>query len=111
MTMVNKYKNIKTVVDGITFDSKAEAKRYGELKLLVLGNEIESLKVQPRFPVTINGLKCFTYVGDFQYTDLRIGDTVVEDVKSLYTAKLGMFRLKKKIVKAVLGIDIIEIIA
>lgn len=45
----NKYGNIKTVIDGIKFDSKRESERYLELKLLEKAGEISDLKLQPRF--------------------------------------------------------------
>lgn len=44
-----KYHNIKTEVDGILFDSKLEAKRYGELKILLKAGQIKSFKRQPSF--------------------------------------------------------------
>ena len=45
----NKYRNIKTEVDGIKFDSKREAQRYQELKLLEKGGVISNLELQPKF--------------------------------------------------------------
>lgn len=36
----NKYGAKKTVVDGVTFDSKAEARRYQQLKLMQQAGEI-----------------------------------------------------------------------
>ena len=41
-----KYNNIKTVIDGITFASKRESKRYSELKLMQAGNLISDLQLQ-----------------------------------------------------------------
>ena len=41
-----KYGNRKTVVDGITFDSKAEANRYKELRALELTGVIKGLELQ-----------------------------------------------------------------
>ena len=49
-----KYRNIKTVVDGITFDSAKEARRYGELKLLEKSGRISGLEVQPAFRIVVN---------------------------------------------------------
>jgi dsDNA-binding SOS-regulon protein len=42
----NKYLNKKTEIDGITFASKKEAKRYSELKLLEKAKKIEDLQLQ-----------------------------------------------------------------
>lgn len=97
--MLNKYHARKTVVDGITFDSRAEAARYTELKLLERAGEISSLVLQPEFELipgyTKNGRKvrAVKYRADFQYTDLA-GRTVIEDVKGVRTKE---FAIKKKI--------------
>jgi hypothetical protein len=112
MTKPSKYKNIKTVVDGITFSSKAEAKRYGELKLLEKAGEISDLELQPRYALEMAGfetgeaVKVATYVADFSYFT-KDGDFIVEDVKGFRTE---VFKLKKKMVKAQYGIDIQEIL-
>jgi len=105
---MNKYRAKKTVVDGITFDSKAEARRYGELKLLVKSNQICHLELQPRYDIIVQGHKICFYKADFRY---QIGmedggDVVVEDVKGMLTP---VYRLKKKLVKACHGVDIVEV--
>ena len=51
---MSKYRNIKTEVDGIVFDSKAEARRYAELRLLEKANEISDLRLQYPFECKIN---------------------------------------------------------
>lgn len=97
--MTNKYHARKTTIDGITFDSRAEAARYTELKLLERAGEITSLVLQPEFELipgyTKNGRKVRSvkYIADFMYTD-RNGKTVIEDVKGVRTKE---FLLKKKI--------------
>lgn len=101
-----KYGNKKTVVDGITFASKAEARRYGELKILERCKHIADLRLQPRFDCIVNGTKVCTYIADFQYFDLKAGANVVEDVKGF---KNMFYRLKKKLVHACLGIEIKEV--
>ncbi len=84
-----KYRAVKTVVDGHTFDSKAEAERYGELKLLQRDGQISNLELQPSFelePKTIVGgrrLTSICYVADFRY--LENGEWVFEDVKGVRT--------------------------
>ena len=45
----SKYRNRKVSVDGITFDSRKEAQRYRELKLLLLAGEIIGLQMQVPF--------------------------------------------------------------
>ena len=102
---MTKYNAKRTTVDGITFASQKEAKRYQELKLLERAHKIFSVIVQPRFDLIVNGKKCGKYLADFSYhTD--DGGLVVEDVKGV---KTPVYRLKKKLVKALYGIDITEV--
>lgn len=106
----SKYNAVKTEVDGITFASKAEARRYSELKLLERGRWIEALELQPRFDCIVNGIKVCTYVADFRYAEpslsSRYGRTVIEDVKGV---KTPVYRLKKRLAEALHGITITEI--
>lgn len=88
----NKYHAVKTTVDGITFDSKAEAKRYIELKLMLRAGQIKSFNRQPSF-LLAGGIR---YRPDFIVWD---GSQVwVEDVKGMPTAafkvKAAEFREK-----------------
>ena len=92
----NKYGAIKTVVDGITFHSKKEAERYKQLALLESTGKIDNLRLQPRIPLMVNGIKIGHYVGDFQYTHL--GKQVLEDVKSIAT-RTPVYKIKKKILE------------
>ena len=55
----------------------------------------------------INGVKVCTYIADFTYEEL--GGVVVEDVKSEFTRKDPVYRLKNKLMKACHGIDIREV--
>lgn len=101
-----KYGNKKTVVDGVTFSSKREAARYGVLKLLERNGEIGALELQPPYRLEVNGTLVCKYVADFRYVDLRTGETVVEDAKGFKTRE---YNIKKKLVKAVHGIEIREV--
>lgn len=101
---MNKYHNIKTTIDNITFDSQKEAKRYCELKLLQKVGAIKDLELQPRFEIlpafTANGQKFrkTEYVADFRYIDVQNnGIEVIEDVKSEFTQSLPLYKLKKKL--------------
>jgi hypothetical protein len=107
-TAVNKYGAIPTVVDGVRFASRAEASRYSELRLLEKAGQIVALTVQPRWPLTVNGYKVGTYVGDFAYSDVVSGRFIVEDVKSPPT-KTPSYRLKRKLMLALHGLDVTEI--
>lgn len=100
-----KYRNIPTVVDGIRFASKREAKRYSELKLMEKAGEILGLECQPRFKLIVNSRPIATYVADFTYR-FRNGLTIVEDVKGVKTA---VYSLKKKLMLAIYGIAIREV--
>lgn len=105
----NKYNAIKTNLDGITFDSRREAVRYAELKLLQRAGDISKLQCQPSFVLEANGVAICKYVADFAYISTSTGKTVVEDVKSKAT-KTPVYRLKKKLAEAQKPpIDIIEI--
>lgn len=105
----SKYGNTPTAIDGITFHSKAEAKRYGELKLLHRAGRISELILQPEFPITVNGITVARYLADFQYYDAE-GELVIEDVKSEGTKGNAVYRLKRKLVEAVHGIRIVEVL-
>tara|TARA_R110000851_G_scaffold327364_1_gene496780 strand:+ start:384 stop:707 length:324 start_codon:yes stop_codon:yes gene_type:complete len=94
MTSYRKYKNIPTELDGINFDSKKEARRYQDLKLLQMGNVISNLEIQPVIPLMVNGTKIGRYTGDFKY--IENGKEIIEDVKSTAT-KTRDYMLRKKI--------------
>jgi len=102
---MNKYKAIKTVVEGITFDSKKEARRYLQLKLLVRAGAITDLELQPKFDLIVNGTKCGFYKADFRYVNKGVNEVIVEDVKGM---KTPVYNLKKKLIKAIYGIEIFE---
>jgi hypothetical protein len=101
-----KYGNVPEWVDGIRFASRAEARRYQELKLLVRAGAISHLKIQPSYKLVVNGVKVATYRADFHYDEN--GRLVVEDVKSRPTMT-PVYRLKKKLLKALYDIDIKEV--
>ncbi len=102
----SKYGNIKTVIDGITFDSRKEAARFCELKLLQRAGKIDGLTCQVPFEVRLNGEKICVYVADFRYLDLETTGYVIEDVKGMRTP---VYKLKKRLVEAQYGIVITEI--
>lgn len=105
-----KYGNTPTVVDGIRFDSKAEARRFQELKYRLEAGEIAYILRQPSFALTVNGIHIAKYVGDFEYFDVATETTIVEDVKSP-VSKTPVYRLKRKLMRAIHGIEIVEIMS
>lgn len=95
---MTKYRAKKTVIDGIKFDSKKEAKRYIVLKALEGKGEIEKLMLQPRFLLQEgfrkNGkaYRKIEYVADFMYE--QDGKLIIEDVKGI---KTDVYKLKQKL--------------
>jgi len=122
---VSKYRAVRTEVDGITFDSKREAARYQELKLLEKAGGVWNLALQPKFtfpfrygatPTGKRG-RYAEYIADFRYhiepmnvdewpgplwnePDWRL---VVEDAKGMQTPKS---RLQVALVEYFWGIKV-----
>lgn len=99
----NKYRAIKKVVDGYTFASSGEAKRYAELSMLQKAGKIHGLALQRRFRIEVKQLHICDYVADFTYYEGRV--FVVEDFKGIRTP---MYDLKKKLLFATHGLVIRE---
>jgi Protein of unknown function (DUF1064) len=95
-----KFHNVATEVDGIRFDSKAEAHRYGELKLLVRVGYFTDLVCHPRFLLLekAKGRRAMYYEADFSYRDG--GRQVVEDVKGGRATQTALFKAKAKLFQA-----------
>lgn len=106
MIRYRKFGSVMTTVDGIKFRSKAEARRYSELKLMEKAGEIHDLELQPAFPLVAHGKKLATYVADFRYWTRDRTAQIVEDVKGMLTP---MYRLKKKWAQLQYGITITEV--
>ena len=86
--MRSKYGAVKTVRDGITFDSKLEADRLRMLKALEQLGRIYNLERQVKFPLMVNGVKIGDYVADFRYIENPSWDprfSVIEDAKGILT--------------------------
>lgn len=116
----SKYHAQKTTVGNITFDSKKEACRYGELLLRLQAGEIRELRLQEVFVLspaytTPEGVRvrATTYHADFTYRERHVDPDgcvywpkVVEDAKGYRTEK---YKLKRKMMLAILGITIREV--
>ena len=109
MAKANKYGAVKTKVDGLTFDSKKEAARYMQLKMLEKGGIIKDLKMQVPYKLSSHGEFICKYISDFTYFNIELGKSVTEDVKSVKTAKLGVYKIKKKMMRAEHKIEIMEV--
>ena len=122
---LKKYGNKKIEYDGITFDSKKEARRYSQLKLLQQAGQISDLELQKSFELVPaqyetyerygkkgqrikDGKRCIeksvTYKADFVYTEN--GKLVVEDTKGMKTTE---YIIKRKLMLYVHGIRIKEV--
>ena len=94
---MNKYRNRKTLIKGILFDSEREGLRYLELLSREKTGEIQDLKlqeafeIQPAFKKDGKRYRAIYYISDFSYTEN--GRRVIEDVKGFKTA---VFQLKRK---------------
>lgn len=108
-----KYGNKKVQLDGIVFDSRKEANRYAELKLLQAGGVIKDLELQKEFILIpaqyVNG-KCVErackYKADFYYYDCERKEYICEDTKGFKTKD---YIIKRKLMLYVHGIRIIEV--
>lgn len=127
---MSKYNSKKTIIDGISFDSAKEAKRYQELKLLEKAGKIRNLQLQVKFPLIpsqyeetgetyTRGVhkgekkkklieRPVSYVADFVYQEN--GKTVVEDVKGYRGGgAYAVFKIKRKLMLWVHGIRVREV--
>ena len=107
-----KYSNTKVSDGALTFDSKAEHKRWQYLALLERAGEIRELRMQVPFvlipaQVSPDGskIKPTVYVADFTYIDGN-GELVVEDPKGCSTPE---WKIKRKLMLQVHGIWVREI--
>lgn len=95
-----KYHNRKVENNGIVFDSQAEAKHYGYLRLLEAAGDISGLHVHPVYTLQeafiYRGIRvrAITYEADFAY--IEDDEQVVVDVKGVETE---VFKLKAKLFK------------
>ena len=108
---MSKYHSTPTEVNGIRFDSKREANRWAELRILERAGKIEKLKRQVKYlliPSQYRDGKCVerecSYLADFVY--IKDGRLVVEDCKGFRT---DVFKIKKKLMLQVYGIHIVEV--
>lgn len=102
-----KYGNLRVEVDGIKFQSHKEAKYYGLCKIRVAARDLIKFERQVNYDLAVNGIHITTYRADFvlYYPDGRIE---VVDVKSHITAEIPLYKIKKALMKAILGITILE---
>ena len=118
---MNKYHNQKvTTGDGIVHDSRREAERWSQLKLLERVGKIVNLQRQVKFvliPAQYDVPKgkqkrgkllereC-SYIADFQYQDKETGELVIEDTKGVRTKD---YVIKRKLLLKEYGLKIKEV--
>ena len=107
---MSKYHSTPTEVNGIRFDSKREANRWAELRILERAGKIQKLKRQVKYlliPSQYRDGKCIereaTYIADFVY--IKDGHLVVEDCKGFRTPE---YRLKRKLMLQLYDIRLVE---
>lgn len=99
----SKYGNRKTVVDGRKYDSAREAAYCEGLIKLEKAGEISGLVFQRRFALLgPTGELMATYIADACFIDHE-GRFRCQDVKGFVTRE---FKLKKKMMRALLGIEV-----
>jgi len=105
-----KYHAKRVQVDGIWFDSKREAARFGELKLMKQAGILDTLEIHPRFaipPDETGDYDDWPHICnvelDFYYWDLKRLVGIYEDVKGKDNA---LSALKRKLVEAFYGIKV-----
>ena len=103
--VLSKYRNIRTANgDGSFSDSRKEARTDAEYQTLLRCGQLKSVERKKRYPLKIKDVLICTYVSDWVVTD-RAGAVAVIDAKGF---KTPVYRIKKKLMKALYGIDIIE---
>ena len=134
----SKLGNTKVAVDGIEFDSKREARRYSELRMLERAGNITDLRLQVEYELIPGHYEveptgevykrgenkgkpktkrvCIEhpvfYVADFCYTDTESGKEIVEDAKGYRdpnSATYKVFVIKRKLMLWRYGIKVPEV--
>lgn len=99
----SKYGAQKTLLDGILFDSKAEANFYAALKQREKAGDVTDIERQREYDLMVNGVLVARYRADFVFFDRILCARRVVDVKGVATKD---FRLKAKLMKACFGIEV-----
>ena len=105
----------RVTINGIVFDSIAEADRYRVLRVMEKNGRISDLKCHPRWeiipaqkPEGHRGFLPAHYTADFSY--VKDGKLIVEDVKSEYTRQEEDYVLRRKLMLLVHGIYVEEVV-
>ena len=113
---MSKYKSKKTVVDGIEFDSKREARRWLVLRELEKNGQISDLERQVKFELIPAQRRpdgkgkmrvverAVGYVADFVY--IKDGEVVAEDTKGFRTRD---YTIKRKLMLFINNVRVREV--
>ena len=113
----NKYGAIKAespAFPRVVFASKHELVIAEGLRAREMAGEIRDLRLQVAFDLIVNGVRIGQYVSDFTYQErqgppaLDLWIDVVADAKSKPT-KTAVYRLKKRLLKALYSIEVVEL--
>lgn len=99
----NKYNAKRVLLDGICFDSKAEANYYAALKLREKAGEVTDIELQRWYDLIVNGVLVARYRADFVFFDRLCCARRIVDTKGVVTRD---FRVKQKLMKACHGLEI-----
>jgi hypothetical protein len=109
-TKSSKFNNVKSEIDGHTFDSNKEAEFYGSLKIKKNAGLIKDFKIQVQYDILVNNVHIAYYYLDFQIENndgsFEYIDIKGKDKKSNKFIKTGVFALKKRLVEAIYHIKI-----
>ena len=100
----NKYRAVPVTINGIWFPSKRQGERYKILSTWEKAGIITDLQTEVSYRLEVNGVLICKYYADSVY--VMDGELVVEDVKGI---KTPVYKLKKKLMKAIHGIEIKEV--
>ena len=128
---MSKYKNKMMSVNGLSFDSIKEGKRYIHLLEKERKGEISSLQTQVKYVLIPSQYESYerygkkgqklkdgrrmverecAYIADFVYIDNASGETVVEDVKGYRRdGAYNIFTIKRKLMLYLKGIKVNEV--
>jgi hypothetical protein len=111
----SKYGNTKVVMDGVKHASKKQGLRWVVLRQMEREGRIKNLRREVTYRLEVNGKLICKYIADHVYEEpLKLvgggwTELVVEDVKSPATRKNRVYRIKRKLMAAIHGIDIKEV--
>ena len=101
-----KFGSVPTEMGGRLFASKREAFAYLSLLARQQAGEIRDLECQPKYQLKVGEVLICTYTADFVYVEVASGQKVVTDAKGYRTRE---YQMKRKLMKALHGIDVVEV--